>query len=91
VSMDAQADDFRTAGWDEHEVFHLETGRRMSFRAKLQWLEEADRMVRFLAKRRPWIDKEGVLHQPARSSQAAEGGQAEYGSGSGEPGGEGGR
>jgi len=48
-------------------------------------------MVRFLAKRRPWIDKEGVLHQPARSSQAAEGGQAEYGSGSGEPGGEGGR
>jgi hypothetical protein len=51
-------------GWADHESFHLETGRRMSFRAKLQWLEEADKMVRFLARKRRWIDKDGVIHEP---------------------------
>ena len=52
-------------GWDDHESFHLETGRRMSFRSKLQWLEEADRMVRFMARKRRWIDKDGVIHERA--------------------------
>ena len=56
--------DWTAAGWDDHEIFHLETGRRMSFRAKLQWLEEADKMVRFLATKRRWIDKDGVIHEP---------------------------
>ena len=56
-----------SSGWDDHEIFHLETGRRMSFRAKLQWLEDADRMVRFLAGKRRWIDKDGVVHEPATS------------------------
>lgn len=36
----------------------------MSFRAKLVWLEEADRMARFLARKRRWIDKDGVIHEP---------------------------
>lgn len=53
-----------SSGWEDHGIFHLETGRRMSFRAKLQWLEEADRMVRFLAGKRRWIDKDGVVHEP---------------------------
>jgi len=57
-------EDWQCHGWDDHEIFHLETGRRMSFRSKLQWLENADRMVQFLARRRRWIDKDGVIHEP---------------------------
>ena len=56
--------DWSCGGWDDHESFHLETGLRMSFRARLQWLEEADRMVRFMAKKRRWVDKDGVIHEP---------------------------
>jgi hypothetical protein len=56
-------DDWKCHGWEDHEIFHLETGRRMSFRAKLQWLEGADRMVRLLARQRRWIDKDGVIHE----------------------------
>ncbi len=62
--MSSEQKNWSCAGWDDHETFHLETGRRMSFRAKLQWLEEADRMVRFLARKRRWIDKDGVVHEP---------------------------
>jgi len=65
-------DDWQCQGWDDHEIFHLEVGRRMSFRAKLQWLEEADRMVRFLAKKRRWIDKDGVVHEPVAELAVAE-------------------
>ena len=56
-------------GWDDHEIFHLETGRRMSFRAKLEWLEGADEMVRFLARKRRWIDKDGVIHEPTERAE----------------------
>jgi hypothetical protein len=62
MSTDPQA--WSSSGWEDHEIFHLEAGRRMSFRAKLQWLEEADRMVRFLAGKRRWIDKDGGVHEP---------------------------
>lgn len=56
-------EDWKCHGWEDHEIFFLETGQRMSFRAKLKWLEEADRMVRFLARKRRWIDKDGVIHE----------------------------
>ncbi|MEO5961099.1 MAG: hypothetical protein ABIZ49_04065 [Opitutaceae bacterium] len=59
-------------GWKDHEIFHLEISRRMSFRAKLLWLEEADRVLRFLAQRRRWIDKDGVVHEPAGDLAVAE-------------------
>jgi len=63
--MKAEDEGWVCGGWDDHESFHLETGRRMSFRARLAWLEEADRMVRFMGKKRRWIDKDGVVHEPA--------------------------
>ena len=63
--MSVDANKKEGSGWDAHDGFHLATGIRMSFRAKLQWLEEADRMVRFLATKRRWIDKDGVIHEPA--------------------------
>ena len=63
--------DWSCGGWDDHESFHLETGLRMSFRSKLQWLEEADRMVRFMAKKRRWIDKDGVIHEPGAVAEDA--------------------
>ncbi len=59
----SSSDTPRQAGWGEHERFHLETGKRMSFRARLQWLENADRTVRFLARKRRWIDKDGIIHE----------------------------
>jgi hypothetical protein len=62
--MKADAKDCEGAGRAGPEGFHLATGIRMSFRAKLQWLEEADCMVRFLATKRRWIDKNGVVHEP---------------------------
>jgi hypothetical protein len=62
--MNSDAKNCEDAGWDVHEGFHLAAGVRMSFRAKLQWLEEADCMVRFLATKRRWIDKDGVVHEP---------------------------
>lgn len=37
----------------------------MSFRARLEWLVEADKQVRFLAGKRRWIDKDGVVHEPS--------------------------
>lgn len=58
------SEDWKCQGWEDHETFFLETGRRMSFRAKLKWLEDADRMVRFLARKRRWIYKDGVIHEP---------------------------
>jgi hypothetical protein len=69
-------DGWKSHGWEDHEMFFLETGRRMSFRAKLKWLEEADRMVRFLARKRRWIDKDGVIHEPTAPAVAEE--QAAY-------------
>lgn len=63
--MNADGKNWEDSGWDARVGFHLATGVRMSFRAKLQWLEEADRMVRFLATKRRWIDKDGVIHEPA--------------------------
>jgi hypothetical protein len=62
--MNADAKNWEGSGWDAHVGFHLATGIRMSFRAKLQWLEEADRMVCFLATKRRWIDKDGMVHEP---------------------------
>ena len=61
MSIDAHMEE--GAGWDAHVRFQLTTGTRMSFRARLRWLEEADRMVRFLATKRRWIDKDGVVHE----------------------------
>ena len=61
MSIDAHKEE--GAGWDAHVRFQLTTGTRMSFRARLRWLEEADRMVRFLATKRRWIDKNGVVHE----------------------------
>ena len=61
MSIDAHKEE--GAGWDAHVRFQLTTGTRMSFRARLRWLEEADRMVRFLATKRRWIDKDGVVHE----------------------------
>jgi hypothetical protein len=37
----------------------------MSFRAKLEWLEQAHELVRRLNRQRRWIDKDGVVHEPA--------------------------
>ena len=39
----------------------------MSFRERLQWLQGADRMAAWLETQRAWIDKDGVIHEPAAS------------------------
>jgi hypothetical protein len=36
----------------------------MSFRERLLWLQEADRLVATLETQRTWIDKDGVVHAP---------------------------
>ena len=63
--MSSKTEDWNGNGWDDHESFSLEVGQRMTFRAKLQWLEDASELVRRLSQQRRWIDKDGVVHEPA--------------------------
>lgn len=58
------SDSWRGFGHDAHERALLEAGKRMSFRAKLQWLEDMHAMLRRLNKDRRWIDTDGVIHEP---------------------------
>lgn len=81
--------DWRCHGWADHERTQLLAGAAMTFRERLLWLQEADRMVRFMETKRRWIDKDGVVHE--RTPAAAET-SANYGSSpASQPGGEGGR
>ncbi len=65
--MNPGQQDWQAHGWDDHEQAFLETGRRMSFRAKLQWLEDAHALARRLAKQRRWMDADGAIHEPTGS------------------------
>ena len=56
--------DWKCNGWDDHTITLLEVGKKMSFRAKMQWLEESHRFVRRIAAKRPMIDKNGVITYP---------------------------
>ena len=48
-------------------LISMEVGQRMSFRAKLQWLEDAHELVKRLNRQRRWIDKDGIVHEPTTS------------------------
>lgn len=62
--MNGEKENWMGNGWGDHDAFALEVGQRMSFRAKLQWLEDAHEMVNHLNRQRRWIDKDGVIHEP---------------------------
>jgi hypothetical protein len=62
-SMTAPKEDWQGHGWDDHERSLLEAGRRMSFRAKLQWLEDAHALAKRLARQRRWMGEDGVIRE----------------------------
>jgi hypothetical protein len=62
--MNPPDQDWQANGWEDHDRFRLEVARRMTFRAKLQWLEDAHALLRRLEQTRPWIDQSGVIHEP---------------------------
>jgi hypothetical protein len=62
--MADSAPDWQCQGWEDHEIFLLETGLRMTFRARLEWLEQMHRLGGFLATKRPYLDRDGNLVYP---------------------------
>lgn len=64
--MENKEPDWACHGWADHERGQLETGAALSFRERLLWLQDADRLAAQLEKQRPWIDDAGVIH-PVRT------------------------
>jgi hypothetical protein len=58
------SEDWKCEGWADQERGQLLAGAAMSFRERLLWLQEADRLVATLETQRTWIDKDGVVHAP---------------------------
>jgi hypothetical protein len=58
-------DAWSCGGWTDHERGQLLHGADLSFRERLLWLEEADRLAALLEASRAWIDDEGVVHEPS--------------------------
>jgi hypothetical protein len=63
--------DWRCAGWGDHEQGQLASGAELSFRERLLWLQEADRLVAEWETKRAWVDGAGVVHA-ARTKHGAE-------------------
>ncbi len=63
--METTSQDWTCPGWGDQERAQLEAGAALSFREKMLWLQDADRLVARLEKERPWIDEQGIVH-PAR-------------------------
>jgi len=58
-------EDWQCQGWDDHESFMLETGKRMPLRNRLLWLEGMHEMVLRLSLKRPMMYPDGsVLYPP---------------------------
>ncbi|MBC8011165.1 MAG: hypothetical protein H7067_13835 [Burkholderiales bacterium] len=64
--------DWICGGWGDHERGQLEAGAAMSFRERLLWLQDADRLAATLEKQRPWIDGDGTVHAVRAVSPTAE-------------------
>jgi hypothetical protein len=57
-------EDWQCHGWDDHESFMLETGRRMPLRNRLLWLEGMHEMVLRMSLKRPMIYPDGTVLYP---------------------------
>ncbi len=57
-------EDWKCNGWDDHESFMLETGKRMPLRNRLLWLEEMHEMVLRLSLKRPMMYPDGTVLYP---------------------------
>jgi hypothetical protein len=55
-------DNWTCGGWGDHERGQLLAGAALSFRERLLWLQDADRLAAELETKRPWIDGEGTVH-----------------------------
>lgn len=89
VSPEHKEEDWKCHGWEDHERGQLLSGDALTFRERLEWLEQMDGFVERLESQRPWIDKDGVYHE--KTGLAAEPPQAGYGGSAGaEPGEQGG-
>jgi hypothetical protein len=64
------SEDWKCEGWADQERGQLLAGAAMSFRERLLWLQEADRLVATLETQRAWIDKDGVVHAPLKPIKA---------------------
>ncbi len=67
--MENKETEWTCQGWADHERGQLEAGVALSFRERLLWLQDADRLAAQLEKQRPWIDDAGVIH-PEGAKQA---------------------
>lgn len=90
VSPEHKEEDWKCHGWEDHERGQLLSGDALTFRERLEWLEQMDGFVERLESQRPWIDKDGVYNgkpawrpsrrrrvtagQPARSQASRAGG-----------------
>ena len=60
----SKSGDWKCDGWGGQESGQLLAGAAMTFRERLLWLQEANRLVAALESQRAWIDKDGVVHAP---------------------------
>jgi hypothetical protein len=62
-------DNWTCGGWEDHERGQLLAGAALSFRERLLWLQDADRLAAELETKRPWVDGDGIVH-PQRVAAA---------------------
>ncbi len=55
-------ENWQCGGWDDHEQGQLLAGFTLSFRERLLWLQDADRLAAELETKRPWVDGDGTVH-----------------------------
>jgi hypothetical protein len=55
-------DNWTCGGWGDHERGQLLEGAALSFRERLLWLQDADRLAAQLETKRPWVDADGTVH-----------------------------
>lgn len=60
--MKLPEEDWTCGGWEEQERDQLKAAESLTFRERLLWLQDADRLAARLERQRPWIDASGVLH-----------------------------
>ncbi|MCX6937808.1 MAG: hypothetical protein NTU80_07900 [Verrucomicrobia bacterium] len=57
-------ENWQCGGWNDHEQGQLLSGSSLSFRERLLWLQDADRLAAELETKRPWVDGDGAVHTP---------------------------
>ncbi len=70
MSATGQNDDWMCHGWDDHIIGQLEHGRSLTFRQRLEWLEEMSEMLARLRRNPDWARRNAIVEgrEPDRNA-----------------------